>query len=192
MSTSNFFQTCMFRKKCMLASNDLLDDTVTCMLTWDFFHVNMRFFPNMHVGKKCNMHVRMKTCMSWAYLNTCEHICWHVNMQSGTCRVHVASSNMYVTWQCLFHFLHVYICNMHVRMKTCMSWACVNTCEHIWWHANMHVDICNMHVRNMQKTCNMQISTCENVNMHVGMSTCMLNPVTMLTWVFFRTCMFGV
>jgi hypothetical protein len=52
--------------------------------------------------------------------------------QSGTCNSHVVPSNMHVIRQCVFHFLYVDICNMHVHMKTCMSCSYVNTCEHIY------------------------------------------------------------
>ena len=119
MSTCIFFQTCMFRKKCMLAWNDLHVDMVTFMLTWNFLHVNMPvnanmlFFPNMHVQKK--MHVGMKWLTCWhgdLYVDmkffACQHAifsqhacsekiaCWHAKNFMSRWKSHV---NMQVTCQ---------------------------------------------------------------------------------------------
>ena len=56
---------------------DLHVDMVTCMLTWDFLHVNMWFFSNMHVGKKS--HVDMKKI-------SCQHASHRVIMQVIWCQ----------------------------------------------------------------------------------------------------------
>jgi hypothetical protein len=61
-----------------------------------------------------------------------------------------------------------------------------STCENLQHAKNLQ------HVKKIAICKKFSVATCKNVNMHVGVSNIHVMVATMLTCVFFRTCMFGV